>query len=66
MKIHPTQHYGNLKKNVGYDYIAEGRDYYLLKNGYYIPKNLTKTSIQIAEEEDFFKRDRFEDDYEET
>lgn len=44
MKVFLIQHYGNLKRSEGVKYkvIEEGYDWFLLSNGYYVPKFLCR------------------------
>lgn len=63
MKVYLDQFYGTLKPSVAYEVIEEGKDFYLLKNGMYVPKNIAKEASEVVrqEEYDYFAED--DDDY---
>lgn len=53
MEISPICNFGKLKPYCTYKIIEEGRDWYLTKNGQYIPKNFTgRRQLTEKEKED--------------
>ncbi len=54
MKTSPIKKYGELKPYCEYYVIEEGYDYFLLRNGYYLPKQFSgRRQAEIDEEEEY-------------
>lgn len=52
MKISPICNYGGLKPYCEYEILEEGIDYFLTKNGIYIPKYFTGRKQLIKKEQE--------------
>lgn len=62
-KIYLMYPLGKLKTGIGYEVKEEGKDFFLLKNGIYVEKNLTTDSLPDKSPEDEFTY--FGDSYDE-